>query len=152
MYKFCGNCGTKLTPNCKFCVNCGALLEDYHEIQPDSFVGNEIDITSDENSSKICHFCKGKGFIICEDCKGRGNCYMCLGSGLCVWCSDRASCDYCQDSKICMICKGAGRCKTCEGKKTTECSHCGGTGSEMEDEKEPVTPKVIVENLLDRNI
>ena len=101
---------------------------------------------------KTCKFCNGKGEQVCEDCKGSGNCYMCLGSGICVWCSDISACDYCQDSKVCMICKGIGRCKTCESKKVQECTHCNGTGMELEEDKDKKTPEILVENILNRNV
>lgn len=149
MHKFCGNCGTKLTPSCKFCVSCGAKLKDYHESNPETTKNTEVTIKPDP---KPCTFCSGKGKQICEDCKGSGNCYMCLGSGICVWCSDFSSCDYCQDSKLCMICRGLGKCKTCDGEKHTACSHCDGTGLEFDETEKTDTSEILVNSLLNRNV
>ena len=150
MHKFCGNCGTKLTANCKFCVNCGTNLDEYHELQ--SGDSETTTVSSDENSETYCKFCNGKGEHPCEDCKGTGNCYMCLGSGICVWCSDFASCDYCQDSKICMICKGSGKCNTCEGKKSTECKRCEGTGLKLDEKPKRKTSEALLDEILNRNV
>jgi hypothetical protein len=145
MHKFCGYCGKKLSPNCNFCVNCGAKLIEYHEISKDSGGSNEA-------KDNTCEVCKGKGKLVCEECKGSGNCFMCLGSGICVWCSDLSSCEYCQDSKICMICKGLGKCKNCEGKKYLVCPECEGSGIIEPETKEKTESELLVEQILNRNV
>jgi len=149
MHKFCGYCGTKLSPNCNFCVNCGAKLNEYYEV--DNIPDSQTTLTKPEKDY-TCKVCEGKGRLVCEECKGGGNCYMCLGSGICVWCSDQSSCDYCQDSKICMICKGMGKCKTCDGKKFLICPECEGTGITHVPPDEKDETKIMVEQILNRNV
>lgn len=146
MHKFCGYCGSRLSPNSNFCVNCGAKLSEYYEI------GDEQSEFNQPEEDNKCKTCEGKGKLVCEECKGSGNCYMCLGSGICVWCSDRSSCDYCQDSKICMICKGIGKCKNCDSKKYLVCPQCEGTGIKHTPPEKKDKTEIMVEQILNRNV
>lgn len=140
------------------CPNCGAVLE-----LPDNLdrafcfhCGGKVIIGKDEThyhtyqaqkTAIACPECRGKGYFICNTCKGSGRCigfynktvdnrpyYSYCKDGKCPRCQGGGkqsiffTCSHCKGTGRCPTCNGFGRCVTCRGGGRIMCPACKGSG------------------------
>jgi DnaJ-class molecular chaperone len=142
------------------CPNCGAILELPSNIDRALCIhcGGKVIVARDthyhtheaQKAAIACPECSGKGYFICNQCKGGGRCtaytyeyrnqrpYMvyCQG-GWCPKCKGRGEddalifssrCNFCHGARVCPYCRGTNRCITCGGTGRIVCRACEGSG------------------------
>jgi len=135
----CPECGKPVSETAPSCKHCGAEFGDAAPPPPrrqemgDSakymiIIGSIVAIVavvllvaSGMGGTKHCGDCKGKGTLICTNCReGTPKCGGCKGSG-----KDP------QTFSTCATCNGSGAasvCPKCKGEPKRKCPSCGGSG------------------------
>jgi len=108
----------------------------------------------------ICPVCKGRGVVEvpCPVCHGTGKCPRCGGTGfrkseirsdIKKTSTDKKKQDNKKNGIYCTTCHGSGVCTNCGGTKviTRRCSHCAGTGKEINKIRANVRLKIEINHL-----